>query len=54
MDELAAINQHMVHSEMFADWGYDALHDITEKRAIEGIKHGERHIDRVLFLIAKR
>lgn len=49
-DELAAISQYMVHSEMFADWGFDALHEVTEKRAIVEMKHAERHISRILFL----
>jgi bacterioferritin len=34
-DELTAINQYMVHSEMCADWQYDKLHEKAEKRAIE-------------------
>ena len=49
-DELTAINQYMVHSEMCADWGYDRLHEATEKRAIEEMKHAERLIGRILFL----
>ena len=34
-DELTAINQYMVHSEMCANWGFDRLHESIEKRAIE-------------------
>jgi bacterioferritin len=49
-DELAAINQYMVHSEMCADWGYDKLHETIEKRAIEEMKHAEELIARILFL----
>ncbi|HEY70449.1 MAG TPA: bacterioferritin [Anaerolineae bacterium] len=49
-DELAAINQYMVHSEMCADWGYDRLHETIEKRAIEEMKHAEELIARILFL----
>jgi bacterioferritin len=49
-DELAAINQYMVHSEMFANWGYGKLHQDTEKRAITEMKHAEKHIGRILFL----
>ncbi|MBN1312274.1 MAG: bacterioferritin [Anaerolineae bacterium] len=49
-DELTAINQYMVHSEMCADWGYDRLHETIEKRAIEEMKHAEEHIGRILFL----
>ena len=50
MDELTAINQYMVHSEMAADWGYDELHEAIEKRAIDEMKHAEQLIGRILFL----
>ena len=49
-DELTAINQYMVHSEMCADWGYERLHEVTEKRAIDEMKHAEKLIGRILFL----
>jgi bacterioferritin len=49
-DELTAINQYMVHSEMCDNWGYEKLHKYFEKRSIEEMKHAERLIARVLFL----
>jgi bacterioferritin len=49
-DELTAINQYMVHSEMCADWLYDELHEAIEKRAITEMKHAEKLIGRILFL----
>jgi bacterioferritin len=49
-DELTAINQYMVHSEMCANWGYDRLHEAIEKRAITEMKHAEELIGRLLFL----
>ena len=49
-DELTAINQYIVHSEMCANWGYDRLHEAIEKRAIEEMKHAEELIARILFL----
>ena len=49
-DELTAINQYMVHSEMCANWGYDRLHHAIEKRAMQEMKHAEMHIARILFL----
>lgn len=49
-DELTAINQYIVHSEMCANWGYKRLHEAIEKRAIEEMKHAERLIARILFL----
>lgn len=49
-DELTAINQYMVHSEMCANWGYQKLHEHFEKRAIDEMKHAEMLIGRILFL----
>lgn len=49
-EELTAINQYMVHSEMFANWGYGRLHEAVEKRAIDEMKHAEKLIERILFL----
>lgn len=49
-DELTAVNQYMVHSEMCANWGYEKLHDATEKRAIDEMKHAEKLIGRIIFL----
>jgi len=49
-DELTAINQYIVHSEMCDNWGYGKLHDAVEKRAIQEMKHAEKIIARILFL----
>jgi bacterioferritin len=49
-DELTAISQYMVHSEMCANWGYEKLHETVEKRAIGEMKHAEKLIARILFL----
>jgi bacterioferritin len=49
-DELTAISQYMVHSEMCDDWGYEKLHKNFEKRAIDEMKHAEKLIGRILFL----
>ncbi|MFH0976175.1 MAG: bacterioferritin [Spirochaetota bacterium] len=49
-DELTAVNQYMVHSEMADNWGYKKLHDHFEKRAIDEMKHAEKLIGRILFL----
>ena len=49
-DELTAINQYMVHSEMCDDWGYGHLHEYVEKRAIDEMKHAEKLIGRILYL----
>ncbi len=49
-DELTAINQYMVHSEMCDNWGYERLHKRIEKRAIDEMRHAEKLIARILFL----
>jgi len=49
-DELTAINQYMVQSEMCDNWGYEKLHKASEKRAIDEMKHAEKLIARLLFL----
>lgn len=49
-DELTAINQYIVHSEMCANWGYGKLHEAIEKRAIQEMKHAEALIARILYL----
>ena len=49
-DELTAISQYMVHSEMCANWGFQKLHEGFEKRAIDEMKHAEKLIGRILFL----
>ena len=49
-DELTGIGQYIVHAEMCKNWGYNKLHDIIKKRAIEEMKHAEKLIERILFL----
>ena len=49
-DELTAINQYMVHSEMCANWGYERLHQAVEKRARQEMHHAEELIARIIFL----
>ncbi|MDD5309734.1 MAG: bacterioferritin [Deltaproteobacteria bacterium] len=52
-DELTAIPQYMVHSEMCDNWGYERLHKLIEKRAVDEMKHAEKLIARILFLEGK-
>ena len=52
-DELTAINEYMVHSEMCDNWGYEKLHKAIEKRAVDEMKHAEKIIARILFLEGK-
>jgi bacterioferritin len=49
-DELTAIGQYMVHSEMCANWGYGKLHNAIKARAMGEMKHAEKLIERILFL----
>jgi bacterioferritin len=49
-DELTAISQYMVHSEMCDNWRYGKLHKAIEERAITEMKHAEKLIGRILFL----
>lgn len=49
-DELTAISQYMVHSEMCESWGFDNLHKAIEKQAIDEMHHAEWLIQRILFL----
>jgi len=49
-EELSAINQYMVHSEMSENWKYEQLHKAIEKRAMVEMKHAEKLIERILFL----
>jgi bacterioferritin len=49
-DELTAINQYMVHTEMCDNWGYARLDEKVQKRAVQEMKHAERLIARILFL----
>jgi bacterioferritin len=49
-DELTAVNQYIVHSEMCDNWGYAKLHKTVEERAIDEMKHAEKLIARIIFL----
>lgn len=48
-DELTAINQYMVHSEMCESWGYEKLHKAIRKQAMDEMKHAEWLIERIIF-----
>jgi len=48
-DELTAINQYMVHSEMCENWGYGKLHCAIRKQAMDEMYHAEWLIERIIF-----
>ena len=49
-DELTAISQYMVHSEMCESWGYGKLHKAIEGQAVDEMHHAEWLIGRIIFL----
>ena len=49
-DELTAISQYMVHSEMCANWGYEKLHKAIEGQAHDEMHHAQWLIRRIIFL----
>src|SRR5680860_648810 len=48
-DELTAINQYMVHSEMCESWGYGKLHSAIRAQAMDEMLHAEWLIERIIF-----
>jgi bacterioferritin len=49
-EELTAISQYTVHSELLENWQYGRLHEPVWKRALTEMKHAEKLIERILFL----
>ena len=49
-EELGAISQYFLHSEMCDNWGYTRLSEFIKKQAIGEMKHAEILIERILFL----
>jgi bacterioferritin len=49
-EELIAINQYFLHSEMCENWKYDRLGEHIKKQSIDEMKHAEALIERILFL----
>ena len=49
-EELLAINQYFLHSEMCENWHYGRLGSFIKKQSIDEMKHAEALIERILFL----
>lgn len=50
MDELMSINQYILHSEMFSNWGYEKLAKFEKDLAKVEMKHAESLVERIIFL----
>jgi bacterioferritin len=49
-EELTAVNQYFLHSEMCENWGYKKLASFIKKESIDEMKHAEALIERILYL----
>lgn len=49
-EEMKAINQYVLHAEIFGNWGYCKLEKFEKKLAYEEMEHAEKLIERILFL----
>jgi len=49
-EELMAINQYFLHSEMCENWHYHKLSQYIKKQSIDEMRHAEALIERILFL----
>ena len=49
-EELGALNQYFLHSEMCENWGYELLSKRVKKLSLTEMKHAEELIERMLFL----
>ncbi len=48
-DELTAINQYMLHSEICENWGYGKIHTAIRKQSMDEMHHAEWLIERIVF-----
>lgn len=48
--ELTSMDQYLVHSKMYEDWGINKLHEKLAHEYEEELGHAQRLIERILFL----
>ncbi|MCV2884204.1 bacterioferritin [Aestuariibacter sp. AA17] len=48
--ELAAMDQYFIHSEMYADWGFNKLYERIAHEFEDEKGHAKKLIERILFL----
>src|SRR5947209_18975502 len=48
--ELTAINQYWLHYRLLDNWGYRALAKKWRKESIEEMEHGDKIVERIIFL----
>lgn len=48
--ELAAMDQYFIHSEMYADWGFNKLYERIAHEFDDEKGHAKKLIERILFL----
>ncbi|CAI8831425.1 bacterioferritin [Methylocaldum szegediense] len=48
--ELTSIDQYLIHSRMYKDWGFNRLYERIHHELEEERSHADQLIDRILFL----
>lgn len=49
-NELTAINQYFLHSEICEHWGFERLHHKIRAHSFDEMKHADKLIDHILYL----
>ncbi|MFM2486160.1 bacterioferritin [Celerinatantimonas yamalensis] len=49
-NELTAMDQYLIHSRMYGDWGYNKLYERIDHESLDEREHVSILIERILFL----